>query len=123
MHITTKAPSAPASVGVAQPAYIALKMIATTAKMGMVGGKGDQALAKRWRRDGPPELRPHRALPDDEGGVDEGGDHPRQESREDQGADRLLDDDCVDDEDRARGDEGGEGPPRRDHPGPASRGL
>ena len=37
--MTTNAPSAPASVGVAHPAYIALKMIATTAKMGMVGGR------------------------------------------------------------------------------------
>ena len=36
--MTTNAPSAPASVGVAQPVYIALKMIATTAKIGIVGG-------------------------------------------------------------------------------------
>ena len=38
MISTTKAPSAPASVGVAQPVYIALKMIATTATIGSVPG-------------------------------------------------------------------------------------
>ena len=35
---TTNAPSAPASVGVAQPIAIAEKMIATTAKIGIVPG-------------------------------------------------------------------------------------
>ena len=82
------------------------------------GRKRPQPLAERGGGDGAPELRPRRALPNDEGRVDEGRHHSGQEAREDQGADRFLDDDRVDDEDRARRDEGGEGclPPRPPRP-------
>ena len=44
---TTNAPSAPASVGVAQPIAMALKMIATTAKIGIVPGRVFDLFSKR----------------------------------------------------------------------------
>ena len=96
----TLAPRDPASVGVAQPIIIALKMMTTTATMGSVpgsvlmrsinGGEGTD-----WTK-----FRLHPALTDDQRCVDDCGDNARNERRQDQGADRFFNDNRIDNEDR-----------------------